>query len=113
MSPIQRPTAHETSRGRAFERGSLPRRSDLGEPRRSNQKEVSMRRASLVFALLFAACSSGGGGGGAGGGGGGTGGAGGGGGGGTGGAGGQAITLTMGPFTVPAGMEVYKCQDFA
>ena len=83
-----------------------------------------MRRASLVFALLFAACSSGGGGGGAaggagsggggaGGGGGGTGGAGGGGGGGTGGAGGQAITLTMGPFTVPAGMEVYKCQDFA
>src|SRR5262249_24705920 len=98
MSPIQRPTAHETSRGRAFERGSLPRRSDLGEPRRSNQKEVSMRRASLVFALLFAACSSGGGGGGAAGGAGSGGGGGGGGGGGARGArGGQGAAGAAGP----------------
>lgn len=25
----------------------------------------------------------------------------------------QSVTLTMGPFTVPAGSEVYKCQTFA
>jgi hypothetical protein len=79
---------------------------------------MSTSRLALFLAVLFSACGSegpsgsGGSGGGSGGSGGGSGGSGGGSGGSGGSGGGGGITLTMTPFTVNPGQELFKCQFF-